>query len=155
MLSSRDTSINLPGVIQALSNGEIQQISASSRIDDTYTSAVIVKSLSLVNRGYGNPFGEFEIKIIKDAIKEDFWFLTLDDINIFCKKAVLGEFGKSYGILNIPTVMGWLREYVSERSKIIDQENYVLDQSYKGESRYDDRFFKNVFNNSSNESRNH
>lgn len=56
------------------------------------------------------------ISMCVDEVKNDFSYLTIEDVRLAIKKGVRLEYGKFYG-LNIATINFWLKEYVNTTKK--------------------------------------
>lgn len=88
---------------------------------------VVVQTSAMVTRsmGYfaaGRALSSLQIALFAETLVEDYPHETLSDIALFLRMAAKGEFedGKTFGALDIPTVLRWWRAYLERR--IQDQE---------------------------------
>lgn len=73
------------------------------------------KSLNMGDKGL-NPTMIDELAIF---IPQDFYWLHLEDIYIFCQQVKRGKFGTMYESLNTVKLMGYLKKYDEERQGLI------------------------------------
>jgi uncharacterized protein YeeX (DUF496 family) len=57
------------------------------------------------------------ISMSVDEVKNEFSYLTIEDVRIAIKKGIRLEYGKFYG-LNIATINFWLKEYINTTKKL-------------------------------------
>lgn len=86
--------------------------------DGTYNSLVGIFAKTIVESGFNIKEEEQEILIslFIDEIKNEFSYLTVEDVRIAVKKGVRLDYGKFFGI-NITTLNFWLKEYITSTKK--------------------------------------
>lgn len=77
-----------------------------------------------------------QIPIVVEDILEDFYYLRLSEVYYVLKQVRKGQHEKMYERIDVETVLGWFRDYVSkEREPFYEQENYLKHDAYTSAER--------------------
>jgi hypothetical protein len=83
----------------------------------------------------GKTMGVEQVARLADMILEDFGYFKIDDFKLAFKKAIKGEFGKSYDRIDAQIILGWLEEYQNQRMNQADEINYSSHASLRSYER--------------------
>jgi cytochrome P450 len=72
----------------------------------------------------GRALNSLQITLLAETLLEDFPHETLSDVALFLRRAAKGEFedGKTFGAMDIPTVLRWWRSYLDEKAQQVERD---------------------------------
>lgn len=113
----------------------LREISKFREDGNEIVASIFAKSMDKVKvlTGVKNWIGLEGMKFFMDEVMDRYAKddplqiqLTPVDIQIFCRKIILGEYGELYENVSVPKLMSWLEEYVNERVRFIaDYKNRI------------------------------
>lgn len=105
-------------LLATLTNEPISNLNIN-QYDNNHKELVVIFARMIVESGIGTmneTEQEILISLFIDEVKNEFSYLTIEDIRLAVKKGVRLDYGKFYG-LNITTLNYWLKEYISTTKK--------------------------------------
>lgn len=83
---------------------------------------MMVKVFARLFRFYGAYAEDIRerLKLLLDVVLSKYWHLTLQDLQLFVERAMLGRYGKLYGQLTPAVVIEWLDSYAGDRDREIE-----------------------------------
>ena len=72
----------------------------------------------------GNDMNDTQVALTVDLILEEYPYMQADDITLCFRNAMKGKYGKLYNRIDGQIIMGWLREYNTERCTLASEQSY-------------------------------
>jgi len=100
------------------------------------TLAEIQFSISFLNDNLNinRKMSDQQIEVAANLILEEYYNLSMEDLNLCFKKALKGDYGQFYEGLDVMKILGWLRIYFNQRCDIAELESYNKHKLKKKES---------------------
>jgi len=76
--------------------------------------ALIISTAAAVNVGKG--LKEAQIEMAVDLIFSEYYWLTVADLKVCFRNAIMGKYGQMYDRMDVAMIMDWLNQYSEERA---------------------------------------
>jgi len=100
----------------------------------TWVRAIMVKVLNSFIQVYSttSTMNEIQVADTINLIMEEYPYYTLEDFKVFFKMVKKGYFGESYGRIDGPIILNWMRQYDMCRVQEAEEMSIEECNSYKG-----------------------
>lgn len=90
-----------------------------SRLIEAYLKLWLIDLNELINAT--RPLTELQIDEAARLILNEYYALTIADINLIFKQAKLGQYGDLYGTMSIDKILRWFGDYFNDRCEVAAQ----------------------------------